>query len=203
MKLLAISSPGFIPEEASMINRLFGEGLECFHIRKPESKKDDFARLLSQINPAFLGKTAIHQHHELSREFDIKRLHFTENKRLSTSEEQFIQLEEKGFTLSTSIHNLADLDRVPATFSYTFFGPVFNSISKRGYKGMVAKDFFIDNELKKIPVIGLGGVEIANLQNVRDMNFDGAAVLGALWREPSKAPEVLKTLLAATKQVQP
>ena len=194
MKLLAISSPEFIPEEAAVINGLFREGLECMHIRKPESKTEDFVSLLSKIEPVFLDRIAIHQHHELASKFGISRLHFTENNSRMISDEQLEKLCNEGFILSTSIHNLTELENISNAFSYTFFGPVFDSISKSGYKSAVPADFFIQEKFKRIPVIGLGGIDTSNIQKVRNMNLDGAAVLGVLWRDPSKALEVFRLL---------
>ncbi len=196
MKLIAISSPEFIPGEAAIINSLLREGLECMHIRKPGSTRDDFAGLLSEIEPAFFDRIALHQHHELTAEFGVRRLHFTETERRITSDAQQEKLSKNGFALSTSIHDLVELDNISPALSYTFFGPVFDSISKSGYKSAVAKDFFMVEKSKRIPVIALGGIDVLNIQNVRKMNFDGAAVLGALWRNPSRALEIFRTLAA-------
>jgi thiamine-phosphate pyrophosphorylase len=184
MKLLAISSPDFIPDEAALINSLFREGLVCLHIRKPESGEEEFAYLLSQIEPDFLDSIAVHQHHNLAKELGVKRLHFTEKDRKMTDPEIFKSLKNSNFILSTSIHELAEIDNLSPAFSYTFFGPVFDSISKTGYKSVLPDDFYIRPEIKKIPIIGLGGISSKNLEKVYAMNFDGAAVLGTLWNEP-------------------
>ena len=194
MKLLAISSPDFIPGETAIINGLFREGLECMHIRKPDSKRDDVARLLSEIEYDFLDRIAIHQHRELAAEFGIRRLHFTEKNRMMTSDERLKELCDNGFKLSTSIHDLAELENISKAFSYTFFGPVFDSISKSGYKSAVDVDFFVQEKSKRIPVIGLGGIDISNIQKVKNMNLDGAAVLGVLWWDPARALEVFRML---------
>lgn len=183
MKLLAISNPEFIPDEAEIINSLFREGLVCLHIRKPESDPVDFNSLLNKIDSEFLDRISIHQHHNLAGEGGIKRLHFTEKERKLTSTETLEKLKSDGFALSTSIHDLSELNNLSPQFSYTFFGPVFDSISKLGYKGVLPVDFYLKPEIKKIPIIGLGGIDCKNLKKVMKMNFDGAAVLGILWRD--------------------
>ena len=195
MKLLAISNPEFIPEEADLINSLFREGLVCLHIRKPESNPADFRNLLSNINPDFLGRISIHQHHNLAGEFGIKRLHFTEKERKSVSTEILENLKSGDFLLSTSIHDLSELKILSGHFSYTFFGPVFNSISKVGYKGVLPDNFYIEPEMKKIPIIGLGGIFSVNLKKIKEMNFDGAAVLGTLWKDPENVVTNYRELL--------
>ena len=184
MKLLAISDPEFIPDEATLINILFREGLVCLHIRKPGSSEDDFADLLTGIRPEFRTRVAIHQHHRLSEKFQIQRLHFTEKERKITAPEILKTLESSSYILSTSVHDLEDLERLPSYFSYTFFGPVFDSISKKGYKSVLPDDFYIRPEIKKRPVYGLGGISAGNVGKLGPMNFDGAAVLGTLWNEP-------------------
>jgi len=184
MKLLAISNPEFIPDEAELINSLFREGLVCLHIRKPESDEHEFAGLLCKISPEFRERIAIHQFHNLAHKFGIKRLHFTEKERKVSSPDVLKSLKSKSFLLSTSIHDLAEMKNLSRDFDYTFFGPVFNSISKSGYKSVLPDNFFIKSEFKKIPVIGLGGISTENLEILREMNFDGAAILGMLWREP-------------------
>ncbi|MCF0054372.1 thiamine phosphate synthase [Dyadobacter sp. CY356] len=187
MKLLAISNPKFFPDEAEIINSLFREGLVCLHIRKPESEEDDFRNLLSNIKPEFRDRISIHQYHKLAGEFGIKRLHFPEKERKLASQESLEKLLSDDFLLSTSIHDLSEISNLSEHFSYTFFGPVFNSISKSGYQGVLSHDFFIEPDIKKIPMIGLGGVNIQNLQQIGKMNFDGAAVLGTLWEKPENA----------------
>jgi len=183
MKLLAISNPTFIPDEAALINSLFREGLVCLHIRKPESCEDEFRALITKIEPEFLERIALHQHHHLAEEFVIRRLHFTEKDRKMTAPETLKNLKSSNFSLSTSIHDLEETDHLSLHFSYTFFGPVFDSISKSGYKSALPNNLYIKPEIKKIPIIGLGGISIKNVAKVREMNFDGAAVLGSLWQE--------------------
>lgn len=194
MKLLAITNPAFSPDEAELINSLFREGLACLHIRKPESNANEYRALISKINPEYLQKIALHQHHHLAPAFGITRFHFTEKDRRHMAAETLKTLKSANYILSTSIHNLADMDHLSPHFDYTYFGPVFDSISKPGYKGVVPQQFYIKPEMKKIPVIGLGGISRENLRAVREMNFDGAAVLGVLWNEPEKAITTFREL---------
>jgi thiamine-phosphate pyrophosphorylase len=191
MKLIIITDPEFIPGEAAIINNLFRNGMACLHIRKPESKEVELRALLSAIDFCFLDKAAIHQHHNLAEEFGIKRLHFTAHNRIATSPEQLGSLHEKGYILSTSVHDLNELNTLSPFFSYTFFGPVFDSISKVGYLTSLPDHFSLNKEMKKVPVIGLGGIDISNLQKTKIMNLDGVAVLGALWQNPAQAVENL------------
>jgi thiamine-phosphate diphosphorylase len=200
MILLAISDPEFIPDEAAIINSLFREGLVCLHLRKPASTPNMLKALLSKIESTFIDRIAIHQHHDLAGQFGITRLHFTEKDRKLASQKSLEYLKSEGYLLSTSIHDLNETSSLSTLFSYTFFGPVFDSISKSGYKSALPADFFLAEEIKKIPVIALGGIDITNLKKVKAMNFDGAAVLGTLWENPPSAPTQFKKLKAQITQ---
>lgn len=201
MKLIVISDPNFLPEEAQLINRLFTSGLSYFHLRKPESSRSQYANLLAQIDPAFRSRIAVHQLHEQAKELGITRLHFPERERCKTSALDIDQLVKQGYILSTSTHDLSAMKTLSQKFSYAFYGPVFDSISKPGYTSKVPDGFMLKNEFKKIPVIGLGGINIQNMSKAIEMNFDGITILGALWQDPVHAIENfedIKKILAAS-----
>ena len=177
MELIAISDPGFISNELSLLNQLFEAGLPLLHLRKEGLNSAGYAQIIKGIAPVFHPRLVLHQFHELISEFDIHRLHYPEKMR-----SQMNHFSAKHIN-STSVHQLEDLPTLNG-FSYAFLSPVFDSISKMGYKSVLPDDFYIQSEIKKTPVIGLGGISTGNLERVREMNFDGAAVLGSLWKEP-------------------
>lgn len=200
MKLIALSSPDFFSDEADRLNELFNAGLTCLHLRKPESNEADFGGLLSKINPAYLGNIAIHQHHRLAEVMGIKKLHFTEAHRKNTSVQKLETLFRRDFTLSTSVHHPADIEGLPGVFSYTFLGPVFDSISKSGYNSSLAASFILESNTKGIEVIALGGIQASNIGTISKMNFHGAAVLGTLWKNPKNAVARFTELYQLIKQ---
>ncbi len=195
MKLIVISSPENLLQEAQLINQLFEAGMSCFHLRKPEINADAINDLIQQIHPGHHPKIALHQHHFLVGKNSIKRLHFTETMRNKTKKEELQQLKEQGFTLSTSIHQV---EMIPEQkhFDYVFLSPVFNSISKVGYIGFADASFTIQKTESRPEVIALGGIDASNIHQLKTMDFDGAAVLGAIWQKPEKAVSNFKTLQA-------
>ena len=189
MRLILVSHTDCFAGEAAIINRLFAEGLEYFHLRKPAVQEEKIRQLLDGIERAYMPRIAIHQYHEMAAAYGIHRLHFTEHHRLATSTHTLKKLHEQQQVLTTSVHNVPVARQLLSIFSYAFFGPVFNSISKEDYHAIVGEDFFWPNEQKAVPMIALGGIDAANIGRVAAMNFDGAAILGAIWKEPSKAIE--------------
>lgn len=92
-------------------------------------------------------------------------------------------------------------------FSYMFLSPIFDSISKEGYRSAfpmevirsAAEDGLIDRR-----VFALGGVCASNIAETQAAGFGGAAVLGAMWKgcdtDPNAAVRNYRELLAALDQ---
>ena len=200
--LVVISSPTAVADEAIIINALFDEGLEVLHLRKPDYGKDEIRSLMEKIKPQYYNRIALHQHHELADDFGINRLHFTEEKRKRLL--QSSPLPRRGVggeeILSTSIHEVAEYRTLSDKFSYTFFGPVFDSISKVGYTSSLSDDFVFPVEPHHPKVIAIGGIDPVNIQRVKEMKFDGAAALGTIWRQPANSVSQFKALQKAWEQ---
>ncbi|SEO31778.1 thiamine-phosphate pyrophosphorylase [Niastella yeongjuensis] len=181
-----------VPDEAAIIQQLFEDGLEVFHLRKPEADEQAVRLLIEAIPAVYHNRIAMHGFFHLMEEYKIHRWHFREEHRQETTKEEMMRLKNKGYTLSTSVHDLPTVQRLTSLFSYVFFSPVFDSISKHHYKGVAADDFYLEAEQKPVPVYALGGVDARNIRSAMAMNFDGAALLGTIWKEPANAVENFK-----------
>jgi thiamine-phosphate pyrophosphorylase len=180
--MILISNPIATRNEINAIHQLFKEGLELFHVRKPEFSAAEMKLFLSKIEMEFRSKLVLHQFYHLAEEFGIHRIHFTEKMRVETSEESLKKWKQKGFTLSTSIHKMADFEKLSDVFDYAFFGPVFESISKPNY----ASDIDFEKELKqrnnnKTALIALGGITSDKIKTALEYGFDDVALLGIIW----------------------
>lgn len=180
MRLIVISSPGSLENEARWVNQLFEAGMRCFHLRKPAANRAELHTFLNKLDPAYLKDVVLHQHHGLASDFNLNRLHYTESARLTINPDLLANQLDCGFNLSSSVHDFAVIPGLKA-FEYVFYGPVFNSISKPGYHGNLPPDFRLPKINAAPAVIALGGIDASNIGTVHQMNFDGAAVLGAIW----------------------
>jgi thiamine-phosphate pyrophosphorylase len=193
MKLIVISYADTIANEAEIINALFDEGLELFHLRKPNFSEREQIDLLKKIKKEYHSRIAIHQHYSIAEKFGIKRIHFSENDRLTATEEELKELKKNIFIFSTSIHSIGDYEKLSDTFSYTFLGPVFESISKPGYKPQSEEIIKLkENKNRGIKIIAIGGISITTIEKVKQSNFDGAAMLGVIWNDTTNAIECFK-----------
>jgi thiamine-phosphate pyrophosphorylase len=187
MELIVIAKPTILNEESCLINQLFEAGLQVFHLRKENVDEAAFRKIIDGISPEYHSRIALHHFHSLANDYNIHRLHHTENFR---KEMNNLKLPENKI-FSTSIHHLADKEQI-RQYQYSFFGPVFNSFSKPGYQGVIPSDFRLEKQQATPKIIALGGIGLTEIEQVKKMNFDGVALLGSIWNDPSQALTTFK-----------
>ena len=176
--LILISNPIGLVEEATLINQFFDEGLDLFHIRKPRDSEENVKALIEKIDSRHHMQISLHQHHQLADNYGIKRLHFSERFRRDQKKDIAQILKNKGYQLSTSVHSAEDFELLNNTFSYSFIGPVFDSISKPGYTAKV--DNLMPGFQKGTKAVAIGGIQASNVHRLKG-RFGGVAILGTIW----------------------
>ncbi|UQD55237.1 thiamine phosphate synthase [Flavobacterium sp. K5-23] len=177
-----ISNPTPVENEIKLIHSLFEEGLELFHIRKPDFKELDMRQYVMAIGLEFCDRLVLHSHHQLAAELGINRIHFTESKRKEMSLSVLKQFKANGFHLTTSTHCIEDFNALDKVFESAFLSPVYKSISKENYISKI--DLF--EAVKKrtnhsTQLIALGGIESINVEKTLSNGFDNIALLGTIW----------------------
>ena len=174
--LVIISEPGFFSGEAEALRRLL-DGLECrVHLRKPGSAEEDMRRLVESLPEELRPRLTLQDHLQLATEYGVGGVH-------PTSRFPEIPPCWRGL-VSRSCHSL---DEVAACqdADYLFLSPIFDSISKSGYRSA-----FTDAQLRSASeidghVYALGGVRPENFPLLKEYGFGGAALLGHVWRDCS------------------
>ena len=178
--LIVITTPTLYPDEGELISSLFNEGLEKLHLRKPEAYADSLIHLLEQIPEEYYSRRVLHDHFEITTTFPVGGIHL--NKRNTD-----IPVHFKG-SVSRSCHSLKELEEWK-NLDYLFLSPIFQSISKEGYGNGFPWNDLVEASNKGIitpRVFALGGMNVEQIQQTKDLNFGGAVVLGALWgKNPS------------------
>lgn len=191
MKLIVLSDAHLLEKEHNIINSLLEAGVACFHLRMPFSNAETLDNMIKQVYPAYLRRIVLHNHYHLAFRFGLGGIHFSEAERIKMQNLAWLEMVQKirtnHMTISTSVHSKEALILINEQFDYIFFSPVFSSISKPGYRPSVDMD--VKNIQIKPKVIGLGGVNASNIPKLKQMGYDGAAVLGAIWQDPEKAVE--------------
>lgn len=184
--LIVISDSDFKPNEAQIIHQLFQQGLDLFHIRKYGADQESLLKLIGGIEKEYHSKLVLHHDHEWGRSTGLKRFHYSERDREAWKSQNWSGVSAKE-VYSTSVHSVEEFNELPDHFSYAFLSPVFDSISKSDYK---AVKFDLTKRRNRAKLIALGGIQSGNVDQVFQMGFDGAALLGAVWHSNDPVNEL-------------
>jgi thiamine-phosphate pyrophosphorylase len=179
--LIVISYEFDVMDEALLVNKLFEEGMNLFHLRKPLWDVDSQRRFLEKIKPEYHHCISVHQHYETISEYGLKYFHIRERDRKTTTVNKTV-----GLHYSTSFHDYETVKSEGQNWTYCFLSPIFNSISKKNHQSNFDEHFNIDFYQEQ-KVFALGGINAQNIEQVFDKGFYGAAILGAIWNEPAQA----------------
>ena len=176
MRTVVITEPAMLPYEAEVIPRLLDAGVWRVHVRKPGAEEVAVARLLEEIPPKYRKRLSLHDCHALARIYGVGGVHL--NRRAPLPPEGFRGL------ISRSCHSLEELLVYKDSCDYMFLSPVFDSISKQGYKSRFTLEeirAFSDKMSLHEKVFALGGVTPGNAGLLQKAGFGGVAVLGYIW----------------------
>lgn len=167
MKLIVISSPVPVPNEHQIINSLLEEGL-----------------LAGQA-----GLEIFHVHKPNFSQEEIQN--YLQHFPLRHHRKIFLHSDFPKF------HSLEELKIHNKQFEYAFLSPIFNSISKKGYKSKfnlqeLKNSSFFRREAKEKAIIALGGIDENNIAICRELGFAGVAVCGALWQHNNPVEKFLR-----------
>ena len=180
MKWIAITSPEFLSGEATFIGKLFLQGLDLLHLRKPEASLEAYKQLLLQIPERWHNRIVLHEHFELAEEYKLHGIHL--NRRCSVVPNAYHG------SISCSCHTIEEVITQKDSKDYVFLSPIFDSISKVGYHAAFSptslKQAAIENVIDE-KVIALGGITANNIPLVKEWHFGGVALLGDIWKRMS------------------
>lgn len=176
---ILIAPENELPKEIEILHQLFEEGLEMYHFRKPQKNYEQHVAYLNLIDEKYHDRIVVHYYHELVNDFNLKGVHFKEQKRIAHIDNPgayFKNLNMYGKTISSSFHEPEILERCEFEFDYHILSPVFSSISKQGYQGRGFKVNHIDKT-----IIAVGGISLENVEETLKLGFNGIGVLGDVW----------------------
>lgn len=176
MKIIAITSPEVTKEDSYLIKQLLSKGIDRVHLRKPNSTIDECRFVLTKLTNEEREKIIVHDYQELYHEFNLGGIHM--NKNIGTLPHGY-----KGMK-TRSCHSIEEIVNYKQAYDYMFLSPIFDSISKAGYRSkfteeeltQAAKAGIIDEK-----VIALGGVTFDKIAYLKSLNFGGAAMIGSIY----------------------
>ena len=181
MKIIVITSPTPVKDEAAICNHLFTHGLKYLHLRKPGASAEVYERFIRQIFPVYRNRIVLHEHYELVKKYRLHGIHL----KYPQANEYIYYIQQ--YAVSISCHRVDEIRQLPFRPAYCFLSPIFDSISKTGYRSRFGQ--LPDLSDIDCPVIALGGLEPDKTGLCRRAGFEGIAVLGYLWNNPDEAIE--------------
>lgn len=204
MKIIVISSVTGFRSETGVVNELFHEGLELFHLRKPDFSSKLHKEYIELIEPRYRNRIVLHSKHKLALRFNINRIHITKKykkrKFRTWLRVKYLRSRIPDLKISSSFHSIESIKLDSSEYEYIFLSPVFDSISKINYLGK-----FQGEKMPEIlssltqNVVALGGIDTNTLDQVYDLNYDGMAIHGALWKSDNPVQK-FKEIQLACKQ---
>lgn len=174
--LIAITPEEITPDEPLKIAAVLEAGWDIVHLRHPNASYRDMRNLIEAVPQKFHRRLRLHGHFALLNEFNLGGIHL--NRRCPELPANF------SGKFSCSCHSVDEVKRA-AQCDYVTLSPVFDSISKEGYKAKFSeKEIIRLHETRGADVItsvvALGGITPDKLKKVKELNMNGAATLGYL-----------------------
>ena len=210
MKTIVISKPNYTNDEYEIVGRLFEAGLEIFHLRKPKYTKKEIIRFLEVIPFMHRNRVVLHSHFELCEEYSLKGIHTSDRKLSLLKRLKKLPRKKKpedkvgpSFHKSKSVHSLTELKKNRQNLDYIFLSPIYNSISKRRYKGKFSDREKLTSTIAKTKhkVIALGGIDSDKIAEVQSMGFAGVGLLGSIWKADDPVEAFLKIKAECDREI--
>ena len=175
---ILITSDHDVEREAERIGELLRSDFDILHLRKPSWNIDRCRRLLDEVDSQLYGRIVVHDHYPLCKEYGLRGVHLT-------GRHPNLPQGMRPKHISCSCHTLQEVILRKQEMTYLFLSPIFDSISKVGYKSPFPYSVLKEAEKNGIidqQVIALGGVDYSKVALVQEMGFGGYAMLGNIWQ---------------------
>ena len=183
--IVVVSNNQKIKNETDIYIELLNEGLDILHIRKYGYPEYRIQKLIEKIPVQFHKNLVIHDYYHLAKEYNLGGIHITRKKRNNFL---FMNLgirtfrNTPGLNISTSFHSTRKIQNSPNFYTYFFLNSLFGSILEGGKHAYQEPDklreFLLSNSRK---VVALGGVDLVNIQQVKEIGFKAVGFHGAIW----------------------
>lgn len=175
MLQIAITQPYAIDGEDAIIRHLLANGFDIVHLRKPGADVAYCRELLGRLSLIERRRIVAHDYYSLYEEYALRGIHLNHN--ISSYPANY-----RG-TRTRSCHTIEEVVRYKEECDYLFLSPIFDSISKRGYRSNFSHDELLNASNKGIidnKVIALGGVTPDKINYLSSLHFGGVAMMGAV-----------------------
>jgi thiamine-phosphate pyrophosphorylase len=200
MKLIVITPARDVEDEQSLVTKMFENGLQTLHLRKPKHSTNKLREYIQEIPSQFHDRIVVHSHHDLAIKFNLKGIHLGKIHLSRRFKYLFIRLRLKfKFSDTSKSRSYSRLQQLyikeERKFDYFLLGTMFNNMTGELYSGFYEDG--LTNALKTCgkKIVARGGTSPASISKTKKFGFYGIAFNSYIWnaeRPFEKFLEILK-----------
>lgn len=171
-----MTKPTFFVEEDKILANLFEEGLENLHLYKPGAAPMFSERLLTLLGEDYHHKITVHGHFYLKEEYRMRGIHIDD----AHTEPP---MGYKG-NISRTCHAISELKDAKKHSNYVFLHSIYDSQTNTDEKSSFTYEELKEASRKGLidkKVYALGGMNLDNVKEAKDLGFGGIVICGDLW----------------------
>lgn len=188
MKTIIYTPEVEVQNEIEIITQLLDAGADFLYIRKPELDDFSLVDFVEKI-PEQYWKQCICTSMIITKEFNLGGYHFTRDiiqKNTNYNDKVLEWLHGNNKISSVSAHSINDIKNYSERFKHVIVSPLFPSISKENHSydwDFNDLQLTINDARLKSQLFAVGGVDTSKIETVKNLNFNGVGLLGAIWQD--------------------
>jgi len=193
MKIAVYTNPYDFKFETEIINRLFREGLDELHVRKPDYTKEQYKEFIEKIDKEYHPKLVLHSYFGLIHTYNVLGIFLDSDWRRKFIFKFFLNkfiLRGKSIKKYALTNSFKEIGAFHKEVNEFLLGPVFAKATSH-INNPIMDLSKLENRLNrtKINVSAIGGVGLDNIQFFKNIGFGGVVLQSAIWKttDPIKA----------------
>lgn len=199
MKLFVITPSKDVPDEQSLVTKMFEAGLNTLHLRKPKHSTNQMEEYLKEIPKHFHNRIVIHSHHKLALKYTLKGIHLSRTHLSKNWRYWYVRLRLKlKFSKISKSRSYSRLQQVynkeEQSFSYFLIGTMFNNITGELYSGFYEEGILAAIKSSGKKLVARGGTSPKNITAANNFGFFGIAFNSYLWNNDAPYEKFIEVL---------
>ena len=191
MELMVMTTPDKFRSEIYIVIKLFENGLNTLHLKKPKFSKSHFKNYINQIPKEYHNRIIIHQFFSLVYKYELKGFNSSKKNKPSRIFISFTKKFKKKIVSTISCHSISQLKSLKiSNYDFILAGPLYKNAEE--LKTLNSK--FNDDKIKEIifsypkKIAFYGGISAENLISLKNNHLYGLIIQGAIWYSKNQQP---------------
>ena len=188
---MVMTTPDKFRSEIYIVIKLFENGLDTLHLKKPKFSKSHFKNYIHQIPKEYHNRIIIHQFFSLVYKYDLKGFNSSKKNKPSKLFITISKFLRKKLVSSISCHSISQLKSIKiSNYNVILAGPLYKNSEE--LKTINSK--FNDDKIKEIifsypkKIAFYGGISAENLNSLKNNHLYGLIIQGAIWYNKNQQP---------------